>query len=426
LLDGLKPLRADADLEDAEAIRAIVRSGLIGLVHELGEEGGPLNTRVDEYFERLLGVHEPDDADEDGERPEVPASESQLGLLRETFGLEQSGVNRIPEEQNLTNFFILVDYVNSLRFTWVSQRGAFDRTGNDAFLGTQSVLLARALAVVAEAVQETYFAMDSVFLGPAERDITELELAGLTEGKTTRIFVGELLQWVENFALDEGPRLIQEGGKIGVASSFLPTVKKLARLVTAAAAESHSGPVVESTTEDASSNNGSGPRVSPTAAFHSVRVGRALDELSYHLEKTSERADQIKRDPAPSISAVLLTLSHSIQGEIMVLSVIGEDFKRDANLHLQNKDNKSEKKNPHDLFFLHDSELKATFDQFNSADDWLVVVTNPDGQRDQSKPFKIVANKDLFAPFDNSGSGQPQGSVIEVSLPATPDPDESK
>src|SRR5262249_45743377 len=144
------------------------------------------------------------------------------------------------------------DYVNSLRLTWNAQSGAFDRTGSDAFLGTQSVLLGRALAVVAEGVQETYFAMDSVFLGQAEREITELDLE--VNGSNTRVFIVELLRWVENLALEEGPPLIQEGGKDGIIVSFRPTVNKLTELVKAAADHSH---------DDSASN---GPAVLLTAA----------------------------------------------------------------------------------------------------------------------------------------------------------------
>ncbi len=383
LLDGLKPLRSDADVEDAEAVRAMVRSNLTELVQQFGEEGGPLNTRVDGYFGMLLGEQDEGDSD-------VPTSDSQLGLLRETFGLERSQVNTIAEEQNLTNFLILVDYVNSLQLTWNSQSAAFDRTGSDAFLGTQSVLLARELAVVAEAVQETYFIMDSVFLGQAERNITELELhIGDTD---TRIFIGELLNWVENFALEEGPRLIQEGGKDGVIYSFRPTINKLTELVKAAADVSQNGSATSGASVINSQVFTNGPLTNPTPAFHSIRVGRALGELAHHLEKTAERADQIKRDPAPSITAVL----HTVTGAVTILSVIGESFKEGAVLHLETTDHTiaatdvQARKDPENIYFLHESELRATFDQ-NISGEWTVVVTNPDDQPAESEPFTIAS-----------------------------------
>lgn len=378
LLEGLKPLRADVDIEDAEAVRAIVRSSLLELVQQLGEEGGPLNTRVDGYFTMLLG----DDEDE------VPTASSQLGHLRQTFGLERARVNTIAEEQNLTNFLILVDYVNSLHLTWDSQRDAFDRTGSDAFLGTQSVLLGRALAVVAEGVQETYFVMDTVFLGQAEREITELELD--IDGTETRVFIGELLNWVENFALEEGPRLIQEGGKDGIIHSFQPTIRKLTQLVKAAADASHNG----STTDDepvlltaAGTGNGSG--TNPTAGFHAVRVGRALDDLSHHLEKTAERADQIKRDLAPSIAAVFPTPSSTGNGSILLL-ILGENFKPDATLHLEeDTEGPGRPDIPLEIILSRESQLMATVDPEVVTGRWSAVVTNPDGQFDESDSFTI-------------------------------------
>src|SRR3954469_16666190 len=55
LLNGLKPLRPDFDPEDTEAARAIATSSLTELVNELGQEGGPRVTRVDQLFDLLLG-----------------------------------------------------------------------------------------------------------------------------------------------------------------------------------------------------------------------------------------------------------------------------------------------------------------------------------------------------------------------------------
>ena len=126
-------------------------------------------------------------------------------------------MNTVEEEQNLTNFLILVDYVISLKQSWDTQRKFFDRVGTDEpFLGTHLVLLSRSLAVVAEATQEVYLTMDSVFLGPAERQTIELDFAGKTipvsattsftfPSTTPPLFVAELLEWVDRFASEEAP-----------------------------------------------------------------------------------------------------------------------------------------------------------------------------------------------------------------------------
>ena len=84
-----------------------------------------------------------------------------------------------------------------MRRSWHNLRHFFDHKHSDVFLGTQLVLLSRALGVVAELVQELYFVMDSVFLGAAERQTVRLR-TGLT--------IAELFGWVERFATEEALR----------------------------------------------------------------------------------------------------------------------------------------------------------------------------------------------------------------------------
>lgn len=57
-------------------------------------------------------------------------------------------MNMIDEEQNLTNFFILVEHVISLQRSFATQRHFFDRHGSDVFLGRQLVLLSRRYAAI--------------------------------------------------------------------------------------------------------------------------------------------------------------------------------------------------------------------------------------------------------------------------------------
>src|SRR6185295_1426803 len=162
LLDGLRPLRTDPDPEDTAATRAIVRSALVELVNELGTFGGPRAPRVDDLFTQLLGP-EPREAD--------PGSiGGHLQILRDRFGLTRSSINTVEEEQNYTNFLLVLDYIHSLEQGWIAQRSLFNRSSGEAFLGTQLVLLSRELAAIAESVQELNALMDSYFLGAAERE----------------------------------------------------------------------------------------------------------------------------------------------------------------------------------------------------------------------------------------------------------------
>jgi hypothetical protein len=391
LLDGLTPLRADHDLEDIDAARAIVRSSFTELVYELGVEGGPQLARVDGYFIDLLGPI----ADPNGtailDNPEEVGG--QLALLRDEFGLLGEEVNTIEEEQNLTNFFILVDSINSLLLTWKAQRSSFDHRDNGkAFLGTQLVLLSRNLAVLNESVEEIYFAMNSVFLGPAERQVTKLKLAG---GEV--VFVGELLNWVQRFATEEGPRLLREGGKDGVINAFRPTLDRLIRLVTGMLEVSAS------------------KSLNPTAGFHTPRVRRSLEELKVNLETTRDNAKLITRLPAPVIK--LVEHAPVTAGDEKLkrfhLLVSGNNFQSGAELTITLPQKEDPTKladplKPTDYIFVTLTQIKAIFDLSNKVDcnisnpvEGKVTVTNKDRQKAETLDGEGV----IISPHRNSGSG---------------------
>ena len=210
LLDGLQPLRPDADPENMASIRALIRSALTELVRELGMVGGPRIQRVDDYFKQLLAL-------EAGKKNSVASPngvQGQLGELAKRFGLDSQRVLSVAEEQNYTNFIILVDYANSLFQTWQAQRKSLFRNGAGAkFLGTELVRLSQSLAVIVESVQEVYAAMDSVFFGPEERQVALLEF-----GDGESITVAELLAWIEHFAGVEAPQFLEDSGKDGVGA----------------------------------------------------------------------------------------------------------------------------------------------------------------------------------------------------------------
>jgi hypothetical protein len=214
LLDGLYPLLPEADPELADAARALVRSDMIELVNEFGLEGGPRVPRVDSLFIALLDQQT---TDEDG----LPIAGGHLGYLQSVFGLVRQQVNTLEEETNVTNFVVLQDYVQSLRDSWEVFRTQW--LGRD--LGTRLVLLSRALSVATEAVDEVYAAMDSVFVGPSERQVTSFR-----DEEGTPILIEELFSWVVTFTSDEAPRLVHEGGRRGV-EAIVPTAQRLEQLV---------------------------------------------------------------------------------------------------------------------------------------------------------------------------------------------------
>jgi hypothetical protein len=234
-LDMLKSLRADADDESTESVRSMVRSSLTELVTELGNVGGPRVQRVNDYFERLLGVPV-DPLDKSALKKVVKRPEKVkgiLGLLRRRFGLDRRLVLTVDEERNFTNFLILVDYTTSLLQTWVAQRDYVTRNSDrDPFLGTQLVRLSQMLNVIGEQVHEAYDAMDSVNFGAAERAVVEISY-----DKEPGITVGELLEWVEHFTTIEAPQLIEDSGKDGVREVGV-TLARLERLIWAAVKQS--------------------------------------------------------------------------------------------------------------------------------------------------------------------------------------------
>jgi hypothetical protein len=288
LLDGLYPLDPNADPEDLEATRSIIRSELSALVAELGIEGGPRVFRVDELFLELLGTREEPVTD-----PEDVGG--QLGELRKRFGLERRRINTIEEEQNFTNFLILVDYVNGLLASWISQRGFFDGSSGKPFFGTQLVLLSRMLAVVGESVEEVEFTLDSVFIGGAERSTLRLffpprsDPAAFTDSYgqplplppgTPSILLSELLDWVRQFATEDGPRLIQDAGKDGVGA-FTPVLDRLRALVRGALTDDHGGVQDPDRLPD---------------GYSTRRVQNALGELAKQLDEAHRLAVQVKRE----------------------------------------------------------------------------------------------------------------------------------
>jgi hypothetical protein len=230
LLDGLYALNPDSDPEMVTALKGLVRSQITELTGEMGFPGGPRISRANEYFRLLLGVKLPIKASIPS--PHVASDPDQIGgnlaRLRKELQLQSFSkyVNSIEDEQNITNYRILSDYLTSLAQSWVNNLQFFGLNTQHAFLGSQLVLLSRQLSVVADTVDEVRFTLDSVFIGAAERQTLQLEFA-----KDPAMFVEDLLAWTQTFAKDEGPQLIQNSGKLGVGDGFLPIIKKLNKLV---------------------------------------------------------------------------------------------------------------------------------------------------------------------------------------------------
>jgi hypothetical protein len=231
LLDGLYALDPEAIAEDVAALKAVAKSQLTELVNELAFLGGPRVSRVNQYFFLLLGNTFPPGSAAGSvlNNTDPDLIGGTLGNLREELGLNfatDDFVNSVEDETNLSNFRIISDYVTGLGQTWLYNVSYLLLGTKTPFFGTQLVLLSRQLSVVAESVDEVRFTLDSVFIGPSERQTMELQFPGAVPA-IPPIFLEDLLSWIRNFATEEGPRLIQDGGKFGVGNTFYPVAQQL-------------------------------------------------------------------------------------------------------------------------------------------------------------------------------------------------------
>jgi hypothetical protein len=291
-----KPTSPVVKKSPAAAIAAIASRAMVGGFKPgvlVGEWEGVAIANSDHWLKQLREL-------DNDHRASRQQSYCLLRQLTEEFGLDPQLANTVEEERGFTNALIIIDTVIALRTAWIGKRLYFDRSQpGKRFLGTQLVWLSRQLDVIAESVRECYAAMDSVYFGPAERDATDIhyEFTPDPEGARTLrngnrkpyltvapLTVGELLEWVETFATQEGPQLLQDAGKDGVLA-FRATLSRLIEWVEAAKQFSHRG-------------HGNAPH-----SFFTARVERGLQEIETQLKITAERAMGITRAARPSALA---------------------------------------------------------------------------------------------------------------------------
>lgn len=253
LLAGLQPL-GYCDHDDAGAVRALIEPGLDEILEQFGAEGGPVPPRVDHLFELLVGAGR---------------ASGQLHMLGSKLGLDESNVNTVEDEMRLTNFQTLTAFVEMLRKMWFAEKRRFDRSGIDAYLGTQAVMIERALNCVAQSLHEVEFALDSVFVNADERATLTVDLDG------AKVTFAELFSWIEHVATKDGFDAIRWSGKTGVEHGLAPTLAKLESLVKDAVKHLEDPSLPE--------------------AFCTNRVGTAFRELLSHLSNARAQAETIVR-----------------------------------------------------------------------------------------------------------------------------------
>jgi len=283
LLDGLYALNPAADTEYENALRDMAKSQFSEIVKQFGVVP-PSILRVNTYFKILLGAKNLTFSTEPRVECDPDKVQGTLGDLRDFYGIyflknekKNPYSNSVDDEENITNFRVISDYATSLLQSWLSNGRYFklavkDRKNNpDAFLGTQLVLISRQLNVIAESVNEVRFVLDSVFIGPNERQTLLLEFNPSTD--LPSMYLEDVLIEIDNSVSDELPRLLKGGGRIAVSNNLAPLVETLIELVSGARNPQNTGDLPK--------------------GFNTARVKHALSDLLDQLKQLKTQCDQI-------------------------------------------------------------------------------------------------------------------------------------
>jgi hypothetical protein len=350
--------------QDREAMRTIVGAELQELVTELALEGGPRIQRVDELFGLLLGEN-PRSRDLN---PDVV--QGHLGELRRRFALTADWIETVDDERVTTNFRVIVEQVLALRASWNSDRALLSAVDSRTSLGTILIRLSRGLEAVVESIGDVTFAMDSVYVDAAQRQVIELEF-----GPDSSLLLSDLLDWVLKASRDEGPRLIQDAGKDGVRA-FAPVLRKLRHLIKE----------TRLVTQD--------PRL--PAGLRTPRVKRALQVLHDQMREAARLADLVTADQAPVITDAQVTSPSLDTGGthgLTTFKVTGTNFRPDASAVLVNADREDVPDViARNVLVTPPSSATVSFripthGPGSRQPNWLLVFINGDGT--QSAPFPV-------------------------------------
>jgi hypothetical protein len=284
LLDGLYPLDPDADPEYVKGLREMARSQMTEIVKELGAVGGPSVLRVNTYFGILLGTGQTNVPPGSQTTPVVfdpDQVQGTLGTLRQTYGIyfqKNPFSNSIEDEQDITNFRVISDYMTSLLQSWNSN-GQFFLLGTKTpnFFGTQLVLISRQFSVINETVNEVRFALDSVFIGPSERQTLLLQFR---DPNLPAIFLEDMLSEIESFNA-EASRLLQDGGRISVTNNILPVAQSFQHMVDQSRRPANIKDLPD--------------------GFRTVRVRRTLDDLNDQLKELITLVQTVEQQVPPPV-----------------------------------------------------------------------------------------------------------------------------
>jgi hypothetical protein len=217
LIDSVTTLDPAVDLEEVEAARAILRTEWSNFVQELANEGGPRAPRADLILNKILA-------------PGTGYLDNfgiLLGMLDRLpngqFAISRKFVIKLEDEDDLTQYISIRNYINSVGNSWTDYRNNFFRSD----LGTSLVFLSRALSMVADQIIDVTDALDSVYLGQPERlsiylDLSQVPAAALGLGAGTvpvpadqTVLLDDVFTWISVFVNQEAGELIEKSGRRG-------------------------------------------------------------------------------------------------------------------------------------------------------------------------------------------------------------------
>jgi hypothetical protein len=189
LLDLLTPLIPDADKEDSDAIREMVRDNVNEIVEEAGWLGGPRNVKMRAAFEK---------------------ASTNLETLRTTFGIDDDNINTAAEAENWSRWITIADIVASMQKTYENLIKFFDRdfgAESDESFGNVVIWLVRSLKMIQEAGVRLQFQLRARHVG-----MEELATKRIPEFNIT---IAELLDWTVEVC-DKGVVVSSKAGKDGI------------------------------------------------------------------------------------------------------------------------------------------------------------------------------------------------------------------
>ncbi len=230
ILEGLETFVPEADKEEVEALRALIRSEISILVEEFGRVDEPRATRVHAYLTAL---------------------KSNLDKLKSRGFFEPKEVTIISDETQTAGFFLLEKYAVILQDIWTSF--TLSETAHTKSLSEQVERANVLLPIIAQGNVDFQAALISVAFTESEQrslaakftmldgtllhsqeNILKIITADNTQSMTIEsmpdITVRDLVDWLDRFAKTEGPIRLPIRAHLGLTAYSMRQISSSGRL----------------------------------------------------------------------------------------------------------------------------------------------------------------------------------------------------